>query len=363
MFEVSVGTEQTSLNYMKRLTAVAISNILYLRSVFPEDCYGHRKLENLKLRILTDKCIDERAKKLVQWVKGCFDAMEKKYLKQLILAIYDDESNPEQILESYSFQFTYEPNKMNISVSKGDQSSHKKICEESVDPEVKQSTVKLLRTLLVMTQSLENLPNPSFVTIKLLYYDEITPPDYEPPSFMAAESDTFEFKGKPMSVKAGEVVTPFHALKVVVRTDRSQFDDNVGSDSSDRCDNPKVSQELYDHCDSLPNEDNDSDEENSNKGSLNRGSKLKSQKTEKADEQQNRWLTPALNKEKTRESNAITTKMKDMKVDDSSQQMKGLKRKDYLEVTQDSTFSTKTDKKCKASEPKDQKIRSKKRRF
>lgn len=111
-----MDTEQKSLNYMKRLTAVAISNILYLRNAFPEDCYGHRKLDSLKLRILTEKCGTQTAKHIVQWVKGSFDAMEKKYLKQLTLGIYADPEDPNELLEAYSFRFSYETNKVDITL-------------------------------------------------------------------------------------------------------------------------------------------------------------------------------------------------------------------------------------------------------
>jgi hypothetical protein len=63
--------------------------------------------------------------------------------------------------------------------------------------------------------------------MKLLYYEDITPQDYEPPGFVRAESDTFSFKGKPITINAGEVSTPHHTLKLKIRTDNSQFEDFV----------------------------------------------------------------------------------------------------------------------------------------
>ena len=367
MFPLRVDTEQSSLNYMKRLTAVAISNILYLRDVFPEECYGHRKLDNLKLRILTEKCPNLNAKKIVQWVKACFDAMEKKYLRQLIVGIYEDESNPNEILEAYSFRFTYEANKMNISLSKGvDTNNAKNICEESANSELRQSTVKLLRTLIVMIQSLDELPKDCFVTMKLLYYDDVTPVEYEPPGFTHTDNPTFNFNGNPIRLNAGDVITPFHTLKVKVHTNGTQFEDTVGSDSSNKCDNPKVSQELFNENDLLTSDDNESDEENA---SVNKALKTKNQKNGEIDNENQPWLT--VNKERTtkgekkaNESNVITSKMQDMKVEDNSQQNKGIKRKDHCQLTQDSIFSsTLTGKRCKASEPKDKKSSSKKRKY
>lgn len=41
-------TVKQSKQFMKRMTAIAISSITYLRGMFPEDCFGDRALEGLK---------------------------------------------------------------------------------------------------------------------------------------------------------------------------------------------------------------------------------------------------------------------------------------------------------------------------
>ena len=91
--------------------------------------------------------------------------------------------------------------------------------------------MQLLRTLVVLTQSLEPLPNETMMTMKLFYYDDgllpsklfkyvlfhellslllrnlVTPEDYEPPGFKAASSDNFSFEHEPMNIKVGDVST------------------------------------------------------------------------------------------------------------------------------------------------------------
>jgi hypothetical protein len=48
---------------------------------------------------------------------GCFDAMEKKYLKQLTLGIFTDPMNPEELIEAYTLRFTYDANRVNCDLS------------------------------------------------------------------------------------------------------------------------------------------------------------------------------------------------------------------------------------------------------
>ena len=102
---------------MKKLTAVAVSNILYLRSVFDEDAYGNRKYAHLKLRILSERSDCREAVQMVQWVKGCFDAIEKKYLKRMTLGIFTNSDDPDDIIEAYAFQFVYNDQKTTMNVS------------------------------------------------------------------------------------------------------------------------------------------------------------------------------------------------------------------------------------------------------
>ena len=38
-------------------------------------------------------------------------------------------------------------------------------------------------------------------------FSTVTPNDYEPPGFKAAQSDIFQFEEEPMNIKVGDVVT------------------------------------------------------------------------------------------------------------------------------------------------------------
>ncbi|XP_023242584.1 meiosis-specific protein HOP1-like [Centruroides sculpturatus] len=88
----------------------------------------------------------------------------------------------------------------------------------------KKATFSLLRTVILLMQNLKPLPETAYLTMKLLYYDEVTPADYEPPGFKPADSPYFYFKSDPINIKVGDVVTPFHSLKLRIKTDKKQFE-------------------------------------------------------------------------------------------------------------------------------------------
>ena len=52
MFPAKIKTQQASLLYVKKLLAVGVSTISYLRSMFPEEAYERKSLDGLRLQIL-----------------------------------------------------------------------------------------------------------------------------------------------------------------------------------------------------------------------------------------------------------------------------------------------------------------------
>ncbi len=64
---------------------------------------------------------------------------------------------------------------------------------------------------------MEELPGDAQVTIKLTYYDERTPADYEPPGFTSTEI-SFRIDEEEQSINAGQLKSSFHNLRVDVRS-------------------------------------------------------------------------------------------------------------------------------------------------
>ncbi|XP_033645488.1 HORMA domain-containing protein 1-like isoform X1 [Asterias rubens] len=229
IFPTEQLSETQSALFVKKLLAVAVSNVMYLRTIFPEHAFGDRCLEDLHLKILKDDSACPGACQVIKWVKGCFDALDKKYLRTLTIGIYVDPNEPDKIIESYTFKFSYEG--CGITIYRND----KKLASATTEAETKKATTRLLRTIVVLTQSLKSLPDDVILTMKLLYYDDVTPADYEPPGFQASESDAFYFEEEPMNVKIGDVSTSFHTVKLRIKTDRKQFElkDNEKDEEDD----------------------------------------------------------------------------------------------------------------------------------
>ncbi|KAK2184336.1 hypothetical protein NP493_271g02031 [Ridgeia piscesae] len=61
----------------------------------------------MNLKILKDDSSCPGACQVIKWVKGCFDALDKKYLKMLMIGIYVNPDDPDTVIESYTFKFSY----------------------------------------------------------------------------------------------------------------------------------------------------------------------------------------------------------------------------------------------------------------
>ncbi|XP_067832225.1 HORMA domain-containing protein 1 [Heptranchias perlo] len=219
MFPSKVTTEQQSLVLVKRLLAVAISCITYLRGLFPEYAYGTRFLEDLCVKILREDDNCPGSSQIVKWMMGCYDALQKKYLRMLVLAIYTNQEDPQTVTECYQFKFKYMKDGPMMDFA----SNNRKISSTVSGADTKKASILLIRKLYVLMQSLGPLPNDICLKMKLSYYDEVTPPDYQPPGFKESSSENMMFEGQPVFLSVGEVATPFHVLRVKVTTESDRM--------------------------------------------------------------------------------------------------------------------------------------------
>ena len=155
--------------------------------------------------------VDE-ANTLARWLKASFDALERKYLRELALLIYLDPAHPEEVQEKFTFSFCYEDGVANMTL--GVHSNNRMSTFDMA--KLKGDTEALLRHIVVVTQGLGKLPEDAYLAIRLQYYDDVTPEDYEPEGFMP---DTTQERSMPEGiyrVDLGAVGTAFHGLKVKV---------------------------------------------------------------------------------------------------------------------------------------------------
>ncbi|KAM7378979.1 hypothetical protein PAMP_004562 [Pampus punctatissimus] len=217
LFMSDLKTKQESLVFVKRMMAVAVSSITYLRGIFPEDAYRSRYLEDLCIKVLREDCSSPGASKIVKWMMGCFDALQKQYLQIVFIGVYTNPKEPNCIIESYQFKFKYTEKGPEMDVLRNDDVKTQVTLEDT-----KRASMLLIRKLFLLIQNLDVLPNNVYLTMKLYYYDEVTPADYEPPGFKEGECDSLWFEGTAVHFKVGEVQTAFHTLRVRVSAEQGR---------------------------------------------------------------------------------------------------------------------------------------------
>ncbi|KAM9309961.1 HORMA domain-containing protein 1 [Pholidichthys leucotaenia] len=222
-----VVSEQQSLLVIKRLLTIAVSGITYLRGIFPEKAYRRKYMEDQRVMILSEEQSCPGVNQVIQWMQGCFDAIQKKYvghikplLRTVVISICTDPENPQKVTEYYQVRIQY--------TSKGAQMDFESSKEVKVSPmpygNTRKASILLVRKLYTLMQNLGPLPEDVSLNMKVAYYDDVTPPDYQPPGFREADSDTLEFEQEPIKLAMGEVTTPFHFLKLDMGTERQRVE-------------------------------------------------------------------------------------------------------------------------------------------
>ncbi|KAM9526958.1 HORMA domain-containing protein 2 [Guaruba guarouba] len=220
LFPNQIATEQQSVVLVKRLLAISVSCITYMRGLFPESSYGTRYLDDLCLKILREDKSCLGSLQIVKWIQGCFDALERQYLHIAVLAIYTNPKEPETVTELYQFKFKYKKEVPQMDIISNQVNFVDGVCSE----DVKRASRLLIRKLYLLMQNLGPLPSDVTLTMKLLYYNDVTPDDYQPPGFKAEGSrGDLLFDGDPVNLRVGSVSTGFHLIKVRVTTEKKRM--------------------------------------------------------------------------------------------------------------------------------------------
>ncbi|KAG8781870.1 DNA binding protein [Serendipita sp. 397] len=251
---------------VKTLLSASFGCILFLRSLLPEENFGQTHLvvgdgkSNLdtpnassqssttdntnkmsRYKIMTVKRgFSQEGDEILDYLeKGAFHALERQYLRKMMFSIYVDKEDPQNIVETWSFDFTYHevPGSSTripvLSVTNFRNTSD----ETPVTPttigdrtraptlgDVKNSIRNMVHKLIAITQTLEDLPRKRFATFKLEYYPH-TPDDYEPPLFVPAGPErsklvfsTHEVTDVPLRMKIGEVGTGYNSVSLEVHS-------------------------------------------------------------------------------------------------------------------------------------------------
>ncbi|CAL1294322.1 unnamed protein product [Larinioides sclopetarius] len=76
----------------------------------------------------------------------------------------------------------------------------------------------MLKNITAVSNILKKLPESVYLSLKLLYYDEVTPEDYEPSGFKASSDPKFTFPQKTMNISLGKIDSDRHGYKLLLKT-------------------------------------------------------------------------------------------------------------------------------------------------
>ena len=123
-------TIEQSLTLVRNLLRTSISTICFFRGLLPDDCFNMVKLSGLTIRQLLPENND--SKLILNWLEeGVFPSIAKKYIEQVIFAIYaplKENENYNTLLETYCFHVVYNNGEVSLELSNKNKSlDHEKL--------------------------------------------------------------------------------------------------------------------------------------------------------------------------------------------------------------------------------------------
>ncbi|KAI3987757.1 hypothetical protein MKX01_028491 [Papaver californicum] len=255
-------TEQDSLLLTRNLLRIAIFNISYIRGLFPENYFNDKSVPALEMKIKKLMPIDAESRRLIDWMeKGVYDALQKKYLKTLLFCISEAIDGP--MIEEYAFSFSYsnsdsEDVMMNISRTgnKKQGATFKSNGNTDITPnQMRSSACKMVRTLVQLMRTLDRMPEERTILMKLFYYEDVTPVDYEPPFFRGCSKQeaNHPWLKNPLKMEIGNVNSKHFVLALKVKS--------ILDPCQDEHNDMKDDEEISLGVDSTPTDPSDSDSE------------------------------------------------------------------------------------------------------
>ncbi|AQZ10211.1 HOP1 (YIL072W) [Zygosaccharomyces parabailii] len=195
--KTDITTEQ-SQKLVQTMLTMSFGCLAFLRGLFPDESFVDQRFvpekveknyskqnasqtNSIKIKTLVRGKFTE-VDMLLDWLeKGVFQAIKLKYLKALSLGIFLDEKDSANLSENYTFHFEYDVDN-NVKLKVNDETSTISLLDS------RKMAQQLMRRFIIITQSLEPLPQKKYLTVRLMF-NEVTPPDYQPHLFKDASFD------------------------------------------------------------------------------------------------------------------------------------------------------------------------------
>ncbi|XP_015869539.3 meiosis-specific protein ASY1 [Ziziphus jujuba] len=235
-------TEQDSLLLTRNLLRIAIFNISYIRGLFPEKYFNDKNVPALEMKIKKLMPMDAESRRLIDWMeKGVYDALQNKYLKTLLFCVCEAVDGP--MIEEYAFSFSYSDSdsqevSMNINRTGNKKQGGTFKCNSTVEVtpnQMRSSACKMVRTLVQLMRTLDRMPEERTILMKLLYYDNVTPADYEPPFFRGCTEEEAHnpWTKSPLKMEVGNVNSKHFVLALKVKSVLDPCEDEIGDGQDD----------------------------------------------------------------------------------------------------------------------------------
>uniref|UniRef100_A0A0K3CDI1 FGENESH: predicted gene_2.271 protein n=1 Tax=Rhodotorula toruloides TaxID=5286 RepID=A0A0K3CDI1_RHOTO len=194
--------------------------------------------------------------KLLDYLEvGAIEAIENGYMHQLVFAIYLDPDEPTNLVESYTFTFSYKTDpqgnkkpelvvqdQLSGMVISSSMFGHNSRDNTRKEGDVKRQVQQMIKNLITSTQVVDELPRRRFLNVRLFYTDD-TPPDYEPPHFRPVVIDApgYSFStptvaDEPDFGTLGTVTTGFHGVALhsvsIAHVLDTSYDENISLDEA-----------------------------------------------------------------------------------------------------------------------------------
>uniref|UniRef100_A0A3B4AGD4 HORMA domain-containing protein n=1 Tax=Periophthalmus magnuspinnatus TaxID=409849 RepID=A0A3B4AGD4_9GOBI len=160
-----VASEQQSLIVVKKLLAIAVSGITYLRGLFPEKAYGTKHVDDQKVMILREEKTCPGASQI--WFIVQFSSGADRVISLWINKVSNLTTLFQKVTEFYQFRFQYTKKGSQMDKDKNKVSSM--ACGNT-----KKASMLLVRKLYTLMQNLGPLPDNVCLNMKLAYYEDGT---------------------------------------------------------------------------------------------------------------------------------------------------------------------------------------------
>ncbi|ODV86335.1 hypothetical protein CANARDRAFT_191008, partial [[Candida] arabinofermentans NRRL YB-2248] len=141
------------------------------------------KKDAIKVKTLV-KGQSKEADLLIDWLElAVSDSLKKKYLKAVCLSIILDDKKPDELFESYTFRIDYDSGDNPSMAFQDDETFLGSQMSTS-----RKHLQQLMKRLIVITQSLPDLPPKRFLSMRL-WFNDSCPKDYNPSMFQDCSNE------------------------------------------------------------------------------------------------------------------------------------------------------------------------------